>query len=68
MYQTDLGILRNFLEDSLLASVGVKKVGLSASACWKRIKRMRDESKIKHQISVFDAERLGFGLTIFINI
>ena len=69
MDQTDLRILRILQEDSSLpASDVAKKVGLSASPCWKRIKRMHDEGIIKYQISVLDAERLGFGLTVFINI
>ena len=69
MDQTDLRILRILQEDSSLPVSDVaKKVGLSASPCWKRIKRMQDEGIIKSQISVLDAERLGFGLTVFINI
>ena len=69
MDQTDLRILRILQEDSSLSVANVaKKVGLSASPCWKRIKRMQDEGIIKYQISVLDAERLGFGLTVFINI
>ena len=69
MDQTDLRILRILQEDSSLPVSDVaKKVGLSASPCWKRIKRMQDEGIIKYQISVLDAERLGFGLTVFINI
>ena len=69
MDQTDLRILRILQEDSSLPVSDVaKKVGLSASPCWKRIKKMHDEGIIKYQISVLDAERLGFGLTVFINI
>ena len=69
MDQTDLRILRILQVDSSLPVSDVaKKVGLSASPCWKRIKRMHDEGIIKYQISVLDAERLGFGLTVFINI
>ena len=69
MDQTDLRILRILQEDSSLPVSDVaKKVGLSASPCWKRIKRMQDKGVIKYQISVLDAERLGFGLTVFINI
>ena len=69
MDQTDLRILRILQEDSSLPVSDVaKKGGLSASPCWKRIKRMQDEGIIKYQISVLDAEQLGFGLTVFINI
>ena len=67
MDQTDLRILRILQEDSSLPVSDVAmKVGLSASPCWKRIKRMQDEGIIKYQISVLDADRLGFGLTVFI--
>ena len=69
MDQIDLRILRILQGDSSLSMSDVsKRVGLSASPCWKRIKRMQKEGIIKHQIAVLNAHRLGFGLTVFVNI
>ena len=69
MDDMDRRILRILQVDcSLSASDVARRVGLSASPCWKRINRMRSEGIIKRQTAVLDAERLGFGLTVFVSI
>ena len=69
MDHIDLHILRIMQTDTTLSvSEVAKQVGLSASPCCKRIKRMQNEGIIKQQIAVLDAHRLGFGLTVFVNI
>ena len=69
MDQMDLRILKILQKDSSLpVSEVAKEIGLSASPCWKRIKRMQDKGVIKYQISVLEAEQLGCVLTVFINI
>ena len=56
------------LDSSLSASDVARRVGLSASPCWKRINRLQREGIIKRRTAVLDADRLGFGLTIFVSI
>jgi len=69
MDETDRRILRILQADSSLSASDVaREVGLSASPCWKRIKRLQDEGVIKRQTAVLDAGRLGFGLTVFVSI
>jgi len=69
MDETDRRILRILQEDSSLSTSDVaRRVSLSASPCWKRIKRMQDEGIIKRQTAVLNAGRLGFGLTVFVSI
>jgi len=69
MDDTDRRILRLLQQDSSLsASVVARRVGLSASPCWKRINKMRAEGVIRRQTAILDAERLGFGLTVFVSI
>ena len=69
MDDMDRRILRILqLDCSLSASEVARQVGLSASPCWKRINRMQSEGIIKRQSAVLDAERLGFGLTVFVSI
>ena len=69
MDETDRKILRVLQADSSLSASDVARtVGLSASPCWKRIKRLQDEGIIKRQIAILDANRLGFGLTVFVSI
>jgi Lrp/AsnC family transcriptional regulator len=69
MDDMDRRILRLLqLDSSLSASDVARQVGLSASPCWKRINRMQTEGIIKKRIAVLDADRLGFGLTVFVSI
>ena len=44
------------------------KVGLSASPCWRRIKRLEDEGVILRRAAVLDPERLGLGLMVFAHV
>jgi Lrp/AsnC family transcriptional regulator len=69
MDETDRRILRILQTDSSMSASDVaREVGLSASPCWKRIKRMQDDGTIKRQTAVLDANYLGFGLTVFVSI
>jgi len=69
MDDMDRRILRILqLDSSLSASDVARRVGLSASPCWKRINRMQSNGIIKRQTAVLDADRLGFGLTVFVSI
>ena len=69
MDEMDRQILRILQENcGLSASDVARQIGLSASPCWKRIKRMQDDGVIKRQVAVLDAGRLGFGLTVFVSI
>lgn len=69
MDDMDRKILRILQTDSSQSVSDVARaVGLSASPCWKRIKRLQDEGIIVRQAAVLDANRLGFGLTVFVSI
>ena len=69
MDDMDRRILRILQVDcSLSVSDVARQVGLSASPCWKRINRMQSDGVIKRQAAVLDADRLGFGLTVFVSI
>jgi Lrp/AsnC family transcriptional regulator len=69
MDDTDLRILRVLQEDSSLSVSDVaRKVGLSASPCWKRINKLRADRVILHQTAVLDADQMGFGLTVFMEV
>ncbi len=69
MDETDLRILRILQEDSSLSVSDVaRRVGLSASPCWKRINKLQAEGIIRRQTAILDGERLGFGLTVFVSV
>lgn len=45
-----------------------ERVGLSRNACWRRVKAMEVSGIIRKRVALLDAERLGFGLTVFMQI
>jgi Lrp/AsnC family transcriptional regulator len=54
------------------ASVSVQELadqaGLSATPCWRRIKRLEDAGYINRRVALLDAERLGLGVTVFVAV
>ncbi|UUX49905.1 Lrp/AsnC family transcriptional regulator [Nisaea acidiphila] len=69
MDDMDRKILRLLQEDSSISVSDIaRQVGLSASPCWKRINRMQTDGLIKRQVAVLDADKLGYGLTVFVSI
>ncbi|MBM85990.1 MAG: transcriptional regulator [Rhodospirillaceae bacterium] len=69
MDDTDIRILRILQEDSSLSITEVaRRVSLSASPCWKRINKLEAEGIICRQTAVLDAEKMGFGLTVFVEV
>jgi len=43
-------------------------VGLSRNACWRRIKALETAGVIRRRVALLDAEKLGVGLTVFIQV
>jgi len=69
MNNTDKAILNRLQKDASL-SVGelAEKVGISKSACWRRIQKLEQEGVIRGQVTLLDAATLGLSLTVFISI
>ena len=44
------------------------KVGLSRNACWRRIGALEKAGVIKGRVTLLDSEKLGVGLTVFIQV
>ncbi|MEX0370130.1 MAG: Lrp/AsnC family transcriptional regulator [Tateyamaria sp.] len=66
---TDFKILRMLTEDAGQgAGVIGRACGLSQPAAWRRIKRLRDAGAIRGQKLRLDAEKLGFGVTVFLGV
>ena len=64
--QTDrriLGLLQT--EAGIKANEVGERIGLSQSACWRRIQRLRDEGVIKDQPAVLDREKVGLSTMVF---
>jgi transcriptional regulator, AsnC family len=54
------------------ASISLKDlaeaVNLSTTPCWKRVKRLEEEGYILGRVALLDPERLGLGLTVFVQL
>jgi Lrp/AsnC family transcriptional regulator len=66
---TDRRILAILQEDSTLAIAELaERVGLSATPCWKRIKRLERDGIIDRRVVILDRERLGLGVTVIVAV
>lgn len=65
----DRAILRLIAVDASLSLNDIaEKVGLTATPCWKRIKRMEETGIIKARVALLDAERLGLPVSVFVSV
>lgn len=45
-----------------------EKVGLSQTPCWKRIQKLENAGVVTGRVATVDPRRLGFGLSVFVEI
>ena len=45
-----------------------RKVGLSPSACWRRVKALEDTGVILHYTAILDPRKVGIGETVFAHV
>ena len=65
--EIDRRILAELQRDGTLSVDQVsERVNLSRNACWRRIRRLEDESVITGRVALVDPEALGLGLTVFV--
>ncbi len=65
----DRRILAILQEDATVPIAGIaERVGLSATPCWKRIKRLEREGVIGRRVAILDRDRLGLGVTVIVAI
>ena len=55
-------------ESGINASAIGERIGLSQSACWRRIQRLREEGVIKDQPVVLDREKVGLTTMVFAHV
>ena len=66
---TDRRILRELVRDATQSAGALgRRMGVSQSAVWRRLRRLRDSGVIRGQRLDLDAERLGFGVTVFLGV
>jgi Lrp/AsnC family leucine-responsive transcriptional regulator len=66
---TDRALLRLIQKDATQPTARLgEKLGLSQPATWRRIKRLHDAGIITGRRLKLDAEKLGFGVTVFLGV
>ena len=67
--QIDRSILRLLASDASLSLNEIAdKVGLTATPCWKRIKRMEENGIIKSRVAILDADKLGLPVSVLVSV
>ena len=68
--RVDLNLLELLLQihDTRSVSLAGSNLGLSQPATWRRIRRLQEAGVIAGRRLVLDAEKLGFGVTVFLGV
>jgi Lrp/AsnC family transcriptional regulator len=67
--RVDREILRLLSVDASMSLADIaEKVGLTATPCWKRIRRMEQEGVIHRRIAIIDADKVGLPVSVFVEI
>lgn len=67
--EIDRKILRALADDATLGAGALgRRFDMSQPAMWRRVKRLQDAGAFRAQRLVLDAEKLGFGVTVFLGV
>ncbi|WP_313803219.1 Lrp/AsnC family transcriptional regulator [Sphingobium sp.] len=65
----DRRILKELQQDaSISISELAERVGLSATPCWTRVRRMQDAGVILRRVALVDRHKIGLGVTVYVAI
>jgi Lrp/AsnC family transcriptional regulator len=65
----DRDILRLLASDASLSLADIaSKVGLTATPCWKRIRRMEQEGVIRGRVATIDPSKVGLPVSVFVAV
>ena len=65
----DVRILRALQDDARLTNADLaSKVGLSASPCWRRVRRLEERGAIRGYQAVIDRKVVGLGVLAFVRV
>ncbi len=65
----DVAILEALQQDASLSAADLgARVGLSATPCWKRVKRLEDAGVIERRVALVNPARVGLPVTVFVSI
>jgi len=67
--QTDRRILMLLQTEAGINAAAIgERIGLSQSACWRRMQRLRDEGVIRDQAVILDPEKVGLSTMVFAHV
>ncbi len=67
--RVDREILRLLSEDATLSLADIAgRVGLTATPCWKRIRRMEQDGIILKRVAVIDPAKIGLPVAVFVEV
>ncbi len=53
---------------SMSLSEIARRVGLSATPCWRRIQKLEESGVIRRRVALLDAAKLNVGVTVFVSV
>ena len=69
MDQIDKQILMQLQHDAAQPVADIaRKVGLSATPCWRRIQRMEETGIIRKRVALLDSKAIGVGMSVFVAV
>jgi Lrp/AsnC family transcriptional regulator len=69
MDEIDLKIIRCLQEDAVMPIAEVAdRAGVSASPCWRRIKRLMADGVIQRRVALIDPGKINVGVNVFVSI
>jgi len=67
--ETDRALLKALVNDASVSTARLgKRLGLSQPATWRRIRRLEQGGVITGYRAIFDREKLGFGVAVFLGV
>ena len=65
----DFAILAALQADGALSMAALsERVGLSATPCWKRVKRLEEEGYIEKRVALVNRHKVGLPVTVFVSV
>ncbi len=69
MDEIDRAILRILAADASMAIADIAEaVGLTATPCWKRVRRLEQEGVIRGRVALLDQAKLGVPVSVFVSL
>lgn len=65
----DYAILAALQADGTLSVAQLsEKVGLSATPCWKRVKRLEEDGYLENRVAIVNRRKVGLPVTVFVSV